>query len=83
MPCVTTTPIARFSDASHKTKRGSYLYYPLFDSDAKVLFLCFLEDDVLTELGAVFLELNLASDQLLILARPIGLACRFVAYYDK
>ena len=49
---------------------------PLF---SKRLFLGFLEDHVLTELGTVFLELNLALDFLLILARPIDLAGRLVS----
>ncbi len=42
------------------------------------LFLCFLESHALTELGAVFLELYLAGDELLVFAGPIGLACFFV-----
>ena len=43
--------------------------------DAPVfLFLCFFEDHVLAELLAELLEFNLAFNQLLILASPIGLA---------
>ena len=61
-------------------------YYLLLSTYAKqkpavaglTLFLRFLEDDVLAELGAVFLILYLALDQLLILTSPIGLAGRFI-----
>jgi hypothetical protein len=42
------------------------------------LFLCLLEDDVLAENRTVLLELDLALDLLLILAGPIGLACRLI-----
>ena len=42
------------------------------------LFLGLLECDVLAELRAVFLELDLALDLLAVLARPVGLACLLV-----
>ena len=47
------------------------------------LLLCFLEDNVLAQLGGVFLQLYLALDQFLVLARPIDLACRLVSDLDK
>ena len=43
------------------------------------LFLRLFEDYMLTKLGAVFFEFNLALYQLLILARPIDLASGFIS----
>ena len=47
------------------------------------LFLGLLESDVLAELGRVFLELDLALDFLLVLARKISLASLFIAQNDE
>jgi hypothetical protein len=59
--------------------------YPLLTILAKIreyaalrLFLGFFENHVLAELGTVFLELNLAFDELFVFARPIRLAGRLV-----
>ncbi len=48
-----------------------------------VLLLRLLEGDVLAGLGIVLLELDLARDELLVLARPIHLTGRFVAQLDE
>jgi hypothetical protein len=47
------------------------------------LFLGFFEDDVLTEPGRIFLELDLALHLLLVLARPIDLAGLLVSQLDE
>ena len=55
------------------------MYTTLFFCLMQKLFLCFLEHNVFAELGAVFLELNLALDFSLVLARKIDLSGRLVA----
>ena len=40
-----------------------------------MLFLCFLEDNVFAELLTELLEFNLAFNELLVFASPIGFAC--------
>lgn len=51
--------------------------------DGVFLFLCFLEGDVLAELCAIFLELNLPCDELLVFASPVDLSGRLVAQLYK
>ena len=76
---LTNRPIFSFN----VRKKRALISYPLFRPYAKRLFLGLLENHVLPELGAVFLELDLAFNLLLILARPIGLAGRFVLELDQ
>ena len=47
------------------------------------LFLCFFEDDVLAGFGIVLLELDLARDEFLVLARPVHVSGCFVAQLDE
>lgn len=79
------TSVSGFGGRSFTTKliaQSAVQYYPLFSLDAKIrclnlptsLFLGLFKNNMLAQFGAVFLELDLLFDFLLVLARPIDLA---------
>lgn len=60
---------------ANDNKNDAYLRHSYPFAICIVLFLCFLEHDVLTKFGAVLLILYLTFNKLLIFTSPVGLAC--------